>query len=253
MINAKNRNSSYLFRTVCMLFRIFLLDGVGFSPVNMIFLFVCCLYITAKKLLHTPNRTCWFSWLWRGGGMRYFCGFGDGRDMWRGRAGCQPFSSLIFLQLLKSKNRLLPRAAFWFLDSSILHVFLLLLPFLHSFFKSENIFCDFFIYFFSNIYTYFLLFCISICLPLFTAFVSNITIFLKVYLSQSLYIKKKLVRLREKLSLFARTFVSVCVRCLNKKTNFPIRNSRIARGPKNVIVFTSRHKTKSSKHPRSSS
>lgn len=60
MINAKNRNSSYLFRTVCMLFRIFLLDGVGFSPVNMIFfcLFVCCLYITAKKLLHTPNRTC---------------------------------------------------------------------------------------------------------------------------------------------------------------------------------------------------
>lgn len=43
MINAKNRNSSYLFRTVCMLFRIFLLDGVGFSPVNMIFF--CLLFV----------------------------------------------------------------------------------------------------------------------------------------------------------------------------------------------------------------
>lgn len=98
-------------------------------------------------------------------------------------------------------------------------------------FLKVKIFFVIFSYTFSPIYILiFLLFCICICLPLsFTAFVSNITIFLKVYLSQSLYIKKKLVRLREKLSLFARTFVSVCVRYLNKKTNFPIRNPRIAR------------------------
>lgn len=89
MINAKNRNSSYLFRTVCMLFRIFLLDGVGFSPVNMILfvcLFVVCI-LQLKSFCTLQTELADFRDYWgegrfflRDSGMGGICG-GEGRDV----------------------------------------------------------------------------------------------------------------------------------------------------------------------------
>lgn len=76
MINAKNRNSSYLFRTVCMLFRIFLLDGVGFSPVNMFFV-VCILQLKSFCTLQTELAD-FRDFFWGRGGI--FSGIWDGRD-----------------------------------------------------------------------------------------------------------------------------------------------------------------------------
>lgn len=105
------------------------------------------------------------------------------------------------------------------MDSSILHVFLF-----YSYFRfytaclKLKIFFVIFSYTFSPIYILiFLLFCICILPSSFLHSSLILLFFLKVYLSQSLCIKKKLVRLREKLSLFARIFVCVCVRCLDKK------------------------------------
>lgn len=62
-----------MFRTVCMLFRIFLLDGVGFSPVNMFFFVVVCI-LQLKSFCTLQTELADFRDFFFGGGAG-FCGY----------------------------------------------------------------------------------------------------------------------------------------------------------------------------------
>lgn len=103
MINAKNRNSSYLFRTVCMLFRIFLLDGVGFSPVNMIFfcLFVVCI-LQLKSFCTLQTELADFRDYERGG-CGIFADSGMG-GIWGGEGRDVSHFPLLFFTIAKIKK-----------------------------------------------------------------------------------------------------------------------------------------------------